>query len=109
MHTHTHTHTQGSGTAALCAPVAAPDVQDAANVKTLRPTCGHYLLATEACVLGALSATTGMMNKMLKGQAGALDNWKSDFQKSSTEMANACTPMGAWVLENHVFKQQERA
>jgi hypothetical protein len=88
--------------------VAVAEVSETQNqCKALRPTCGHYLLATEACVLGALTATTGMMSKMLKGQPGAVEAWKGEFQKSSTEMASACTPMGAWVLENHVFKKQD--
>jgi hypothetical protein len=105
-----HAYIQGSGSPALCAPVAIAEVSETQNqtsCKALRPTCGHYLLATEACVLGALTATTGMMSKMLKGQDGAIEGWKGEFQKSSTEMASACTPMGAWVLENHVFKNQK--
>mmetsp|Transcript_24983 Transcript_24983/g.61395 ORF Transcript_24983/g.61395 Transcript_24983/m.61395 type:complete len:243 (-) Transcript_24983:76-804(-) len=91
---------------ALAVPVCAlgTKAQGKASLTTadkpLRPTCGHYLLATEACVMGAMEATM----KIVQGEKGAIEGWGDNFAKSSTAAASAVTPMGAWMLKKHVFK-----
>jgi len=102
----------GSGAparAAIAAPAlcALPEGEEA---RTIRPTCGHYLLATEACVFGALSATSDMLGKIASGRAAeGVEGWRAAFESESLSAAGSCTAMGAFVLDRHVFKKQQLA
>jgi len=102
----------GSGKPALAIPpaIAENEIEASKEAKVLRPTCGHYLLATEACMFGALSATQNLIARIASGKAdGALEEWRSSFEKASIDAAGSCTPMGAFVLENHVFGAKQEA
>lgn len=52
---------------------------------------------------GAVTATAKAIAKM-----DAAD-WQSDFEGSATEHAASITPVGAYMLSNHVFAKPQTA
>jgi hypothetical protein len=57
--------------------------------------CGHAL------VLGAVDATSKAV------QTGNLESWFGDFKITAKEAAGAATPVGGYIMSEHVLKEAQ--
>jgi len=63
----------------------------------------HYLLTCEALAYGAVSATISAGHKVRKGETVSARSWDQEFKTTSTDAADAITPIGGYILKEHVF------
>ncbi len=65
----------------------------------------HFLLAGEAALFGAATATATLLHDTFRRAPGAPPpaDWAASFRANTTAAAASVTPVGAYVLESHVF------
>ncbi len=89
-HTYTHTHIQ----------TFKQNTFLSTHTHTHTPTA---VLSAEACVLGAVIATSECMEQIVEGKEEAFDGWKEKTVAKSGELIGAVSPVGAFALREHVF------
>mmetsp|Transcript_11347 Transcript_11347/g.17844 ORF Transcript_11347/g.17844 Transcript_11347/m.17844 type:complete len:400 (+) Transcript_11347:3-1202(+) len=100
-----------AGSVAVATQLSAP-IQPAAvkeQTKPVRPHFSHYLMCGHAIALGAVSATISAGEKMMKGEKVDAESWDQEFKKTAEEAAKSVTPVGGYVLSNHVFAKAQEA
>jgi len=85
--------------------LAPPAAVEKAGVKAARPSPGHFLLCGHAALLGAATATAGLLQD--PAAEDPLGRWARSFRAATTEAAAAVTPVGAYVLREHVLGKPE--
>ena len=81
------------------APERATDIANSnAAAPPSKPNPGHLFLCGHAVLLGAMTAT----GDVLSGKAG-IEEWSAAFRSESSAAAAAVTPVGGFVLRQHVF------
>jgi len=68
--------------------------------KTVTASPGHLMMLGHASLFGAAQATWKMVC------SGKVEQWGSDFQKASCEAADAASPVGGYVMRQHLLKAQ---
>mmetsp|Transcript_48098 Transcript_48098/g.75117 ORF Transcript_48098/g.75117 Transcript_48098/m.75117 type:complete len:88 (+) Transcript_48098:167-430(+) len=68
-----------------------------AGTKPARPSPGHLVMCGHALTFGAISATISSLTEGKK--------WGEAFRTESCKAADAITPVGGFVLSQHVFKK----
>jgi len=92
---------------APAAPVT-PELKEApmgTSSKPCRPHPSHFVLCGHAMVLGALSATQAVGQKLLEGKPVASDEWHQEFSKVSEEAVNSVSPVGGYILKQSVLSK----
>eukprot|EP00961_Rhodomonas_salina_P277066 3744461-Rhodomonas_salina.1 len=88
--------------------------------KTVTASPGHLMMLGHASLFGAAQATWKMSVEMRAAGAdgsgrrgvraqvcsGKVEQWGSDFQKASCEAADAASPVGGYVMRQHLLKAQ---
>ena len=65
---------------------------------------GHLYLCGHACILGAMHATKVATKHVLaKEPADFASVWEDEFKSYSQAAADAMTPLGGYVLREHVL------
>jgi len=78
---------------AAIGPIATP-AKMGSEAKPVRPAPGHMLMCGHALALGAFQSI---------GPAMAGKDFMSEWKKESIDAANAMTPVGGFILREHVF------
>ncbi len=73
-------------------------------IHTFILTCIHFtVLSAEACMLGAVFATSECVDEIADGNEGAFESWKEKTAAKSEALIGAVSPVGAFALREHVF------
>ena len=59
---------------------------------------GHILLCGHAFVLGAVEATSKLV------QTGKIESWSGDFKTTAKEAAKAGSPVGGVIMQQHIMQ-----
>ena len=92
--------------------VDTPVCTSAAKSIALHPSMSHLILAGEAALFGAATATADLIKDALRcpgatQPSDAAAAWSAAFRANTTAAAAAVTPVGAYVLRSHVFRETE--
>mmetsp|Transcript_19276 Transcript_19276/g.53470 ORF Transcript_19276/g.53470 Transcript_19276/m.53470 type:complete len:188 (+) Transcript_19276:602-1165(+) len=101
---------QTSPSEALAPPAALATAEAVTAPKAARPSPGHLILCGHAALFGAASATAGLVQGLFSGEGKEeqpLERWAREFRTTTAEAAAAVTPVGAFVLKNHVLGKEE--
>ena len=79
--------------------------KQAAPAKVSRPSPGHFVLCGHAALLGAATATAALLQDP-QGE-DVLGRWARSFRTATADAAAAVTPVGAYVLREHVLGKPE--
>uniref|UniRef100_A0A7S1H7V1 Uncharacterized protein n=1 Tax=Hemiselmis andersenii TaxID=464988 RepID=A0A7S1H7V1_HEMAN len=82
----------------LAAPAVPVDSQ-----KSTRASPGHLIMAAHACTFGAVAATVAV----LKGEQEEGMGWADTFRLEASKAAAAVSPVGGYVVAQHVCGGQQ--
>ena len=77
--------------------------------KGVKPSPGHLVLCGNALALGALTAVWNWSGKKLSGENEEENQLADDFASVSSDAANSVSPIGGYMLRQHVFATKESA
>lgn len=98
---------------AVIPSVHAPVRADGPENQTVGPTTvkagpGHLYLCGHAFILGAMHATKAATNKAFsKEPADFASVWEDEFKSYSQAAADSMTPLGGYILREHVLAPEE--
>eukprot|EP00277_Geminigera_cryophila_P006389 CAMPEP_0179429310 /NCGR_PEP_ID=MMETSP0799-20121207/14720_1 /TAXON_ID=46947 /ORGANISM="Geminigera cryophila, Strain CCMP2564" /LENGTH=281 /DNA_ID=CAMNT_0021205153 /DNA_START=42 /DNA_END=887 /DNA_ORIENTATION=+ len=61
---------------------------------------GHFLLCGHAVLLGAVDATTKLV------QTGKIESWSGDFKNTAKGAACASSPVGGFIMREHILQEK---
>jgi hypothetical protein len=74
------------------------------STKSRKPTPaspGHLVMCGHACLLGAIEATGKLLTR--EDAKGWLEDWRSEFARASTAAAESSSPVGGYVMREHIM------
>ena len=75
----------------------------------MQPGLGHFTSIPYSLLLGAITATSEVSREVVSGSAEAdvVGQWRRSFKCCSREAAQAMTPLGAHLLDEHLFSEDK--